>query len=96
MRNVQLGITQAFSASAVRSLPWVARLFTCMPLMHAEDLALQDECVARFAQLNQDVPLAQKERPASNLDFAQKHRQITAPFGRFPPLQCRAGPRQQG
>lgn len=97
-RHVHRGSAQAFSGDARaqalvqhslatgadRSLPWVARVFTYMPLMHAEDLALQDECVARFAQLSQDVPLALKERLASNLDFAQKHRQIIAQFGRFP------------
>lgn len=97
-RNVHRGSAQAFSgdaraqalvqqtlaSGADRSLPWVARVFTYMPLMHAENLALQDECVARFARLAQDVPPALTERLASNLDFARKHQQIIARFGRFP------------
>ncbi|MFM9899686.1 MAG: DUF924 family protein [Polaromonas sp.] len=97
-RNVYRGSAQAFSgdaraqalvqqtlaSGADRALPWVARVFTYMPLMHAENLALQDECVARFTQLTQDVPPALTERLASNLDFARKHQQIIAQFGRFP------------
>lgn len=97
-RNVHRGSAQAFSgdvraqalvqrtlaAGADRSLPWVARVFTYMPLMHAENLALQNECVARFTQLQHDVPPALKERVASNMDFAHKHQHIIARFGRFP------------
>ena len=97
-RQVYRGSAQAFSgdaraqalvqhtlaSGADRSLPWVARVFTYMPLMHAENLALQDQCVARFAQLTQEAPPALTERLASNLDFARKHQQIIARFGRFP------------
>jgi hypothetical protein len=33
-----------------------------MPLMHAESLALQDECVARFTRLVADAPESLKQR----------------------------------
>ena len=62
-------------------------VFVLMPLMHAERLADQDEMVDRFAAL-----AAEAERRASpnlaafrsNLDFARRHRDIVARFGRFP------------
>ncbi len=55
-----------------------------MPLMHAENLALQDECVQRFRQLALDAPDELKPRLAGNGDFAAQHRDIIARFGRFP------------
>ena len=67
-----------------QSLPWVARVFVCMPLMHAEDLSLQEECVARFSRLVADAPEDLKQRLQGNLDFARQHRDIVARFGRFP------------
>ena len=82
--RAQALVQHTLASGADRSLPWVARVFTYMPLMHAENLALQDECVARFAQLTQDVPPALTERLTSHLDFARKHQQIIARFGRFP------------
>ena len=55
-----------------------------MPLMHAEDLALQDQCVACFTQLLADAPDALQPKLQGNLDFAIEHRGIIARFGRFP------------
>mgnify|MGYP001766813634 CR=1 FL=1 len=62
-------------------------VFVLMPLMHSERLAEQDEMVDRFEAL-----AAEAERRASpnlaafrsNLDFARRHRDIVARFGRFP------------
>ena len=67
-----------------RQLPWVGRLFLYMPLMHAEDLALQDKCVACLAQLVADAPDTLKPKLQGNLDFAIHHQAIIARFGRFP------------
>jgi uncharacterized protein (DUF924 family) len=55
-----------------------------MPLMHAENLALQDQCVACFTQLVAEAPDALKQRLQSNLDFARQHQAIISRFGRFP------------
>ncbi|MDB5966550.1 MAG: hypothetical protein JWQ72_3050 [Polaromonas sp.] len=66
------------------ALPWVGRLFLYMPLMHAENLALQDECIAQFRQLKQEAPEPLKAGFQGNEDFARKHRDIIAQFGRFP------------
>jgi len=51
------------------------KAFFYMPLMHAEDLSAQEECVALFkAQLPTTM----------NLPFAIEHRDIVKRFGRFP------------
>ncbi|MFC5519487.1 DUF924 family protein [Polaromonas jejuensis] len=97
-RNVFRGTGQAFAGDARaqrlvldtlahqadRQLPWVARVFTYMPLMHAEDRAMQDECVACFAQLVADAPATLKQRLQGHLGYARQHRDIIARFGRFP------------
>jgi uncharacterized protein (DUF924 family) len=77
-------VLQAIASHADQQLPWVGRIFLYMPLMHAEDMALQTECIARFAQLVDDAPQDLKERLQDNLDFARKHQEIIARFGRFP------------
>jgi uncharacterized protein (DUF924 family) len=77
-------VLQAIAAKADEQLPWVGRIFLYMPLMHAEKLSLQTECVARFAQLVEDAPEDLKERLQGNLDFARQHADIIARFGRFP------------
>jgi uncharacterized protein (DUF924 family) len=97
-RNVFRGKSQAFAGDARAQqlvqrtiqagedlqLPWAGRVFLYMPLMHAESLALQDECVASFARLVADAPESLKVRLQDNLDFARKHRDIVVRFGRFP------------
>jgi uncharacterized protein (DUF924 family) len=51
------------------------RAFFYMPFMHAEDLSVQEECVALFkAQLPTTM----------NVPFAIEHRDIVRRFGRFP------------
>ena len=97
-RNVFRGTARAFDGDAHarrltlntlarhedQQLPWVGRVFLYMPLMHAEDLALQEQCVACFAQLVAGAPDALKPKLQGNLDFALQHQAIIARFGRFP------------
>lgn len=72
-----------------RELGWMARPFVLLPLEHAEDLALQDECVAHFELLNAEAR-AESAAPevlqtlASNLAYAERHRDVIRRFGRFP------------
>jgi uncharacterized protein (DUF924 family) len=77
-------VQQTLAAQQDRQLPWVGRVFMYMPLMHAENLALQDQCVACFTQLVAEAPDALKQRLQSNLDFARQHQDIISRFGRFP------------
>ncbi|CAN5515621.1 DUF924 family protein [soil metagenome] len=97
-RNVFRGSAQAFGGDARAQqlvlqtlahqqdleLPWVGRVFLYMPLMHAEDVALQEKCVACFSQLVADAPAALKPQLQGNLDFARQHHDIIVRFGRFP------------
>ncbi len=82
-RSQQL-VTDALRKNWDRQLPLVGRVFLYMPLMHAENLTLQDECVSRFTQLRIEAPETLKARLQGNLDFAVQHRDIIAQFGRFP------------
>ena len=77
-------VTDGLAKGWDRQLPQVGRVFFYMPLMHAENLALQDECVSRFSQLLADSPEERKQNLQGNLDFAVQHRDIVARFGRFP------------
>lgn len=59
-------------------------VFLYMPLMHAENLELQEECVARFKKLVDGSLETLRDKLASNLRFAVLHRDIVARYGRFP------------
>ena len=93
-RNIHRGTARAFAgdsralalASAAidsnrqRRLPRIHRVFTYLPLEHAEDLAQQSRCVQLFDELaaGGDPQLVQFAR------YAHAHRDVIARFGRFP------------
>jgi len=56
----------------------VERQFVYLPLEHAEDLALQERSLALFRALERDGGLT------NLVDYAVRHRDIIARFGRFP------------
>jgi uncharacterized protein (DUF924 family) len=73
------------AAGEDRALAPLQRWFCYLPLEHAEDLALQDESVRLFQALAAEAPdegLA--TTLAGALDYAQRHREVIARFGRFP------------
>lgn len=57
------------------------RSFLYMPFQHAEDLAMQDRAVALFTALGL----------GDSAEFAKKHREIIARFGRFPARNAALG-----
>ncbi|MET4580386.1 DUF924 family protein [Ottowia thiooxydans] len=72
-----------------RSLPLMARPFAYLPLEHSEDLARQDQSVAVFQALVAQAESAKAPAPViatlrSNLDYAERHRDVIDRFGRFP------------
>lgn len=77
-------VREAQAQGLDEQLPWVGRVFLYMPLMHAEDLALQEECVRRFTHLVAAAPTELRATMADNLRFAEQHRDIIARLGRFP------------
>ena len=75
-----LQLARALVASGLdRSLTGVQRQFVYLPFEHAEDLSHQRTSLQLFTQLGQDEPAL-----AGLLDWAQRHHDIVARFGRFP------------
>lgn len=73
------GAQRMVAAGTDRLLLPVQRYFVYMPFMHAEDLALQQRSLALFRQLQADTG-----EFANALDYAVRHHDIVARFGRFP------------
>ena len=74
----------ALSAGYDRQLRPIERVFIYLPLEHAEQLELQERSVGLFKKLSQDVPEPMRPAFAGFLDYAVRHRDIIARFGRFP------------
>jgi len=62
----------------------IERVFIYLVLEHAENLALQDLAVAQFSVLCDIASPAERKVFAGFLDYAERHRQVIARFGRFP------------
>jgi uncharacterized protein (DUF924 family) len=62
-----------------RTMPAVQRIFVYMPMMHSESLDDQEQCVTLFQALAEESSLAR-----DSLDYAQRHQEVIARFGRFP------------
>lgn len=62
----------------------IERVFFYLPLEHAENLELQELSVEKFKDLVSNLPEAQKSPYQSFLDYAVRHYEIIAKFGRFP------------
>lgn len=74
-----LALTQAAIARGFdQALPLIQRWFVYLPLMHSEDLEMQNQSVAVFQQFEHD-PATQSSYP-----YAIKHRDVIQQFGRFP------------
>lgn len=65
--------TEAIDRGFDQALPSAERGLLYMPLMHSEDLAVQERCVELFRALGND-----------QVSFAEQHRDIVRRFGRFP------------
>jgi len=97
-RNIWRGTPEAFAGDAAAAavcqraielgrdseLKPVERAFLYMPLMHAEERALAQQCVACFERLSVEI---QQHCPAGYPDFlphARQHAEIVERFGRYP------------
>lgn len=92
-RNIFRGTPRAFAGDALAlaaaralvassgdaALPPLGRSFVYLPFEHAEDLAAQHEAVRLFSALEASAPQAK-----GMLEYALRHRDIVARFGRFP------------
>ena len=62
----------------------IERVFVRMPLMHAEDVAVQNRGIVAFATLVEEAPEAVRPRLFEYVLYAVKHQKIIRRFGRFP------------
>jgi uncharacterized protein (DUF924 family) len=97
-RNIHRGTQQAYSQDrraleltvsgmqlgADATLESVERIFFYMPLMHAENLDVQEEGVAAFRRLRGEAPTELQGIFDASLDSAVEHRDLIARFHRFP------------
>lgn len=97
-RNIYRDTAQAFAqdaealrlaldglaASDDRQLRPIERVFCYLPLEHSESIAMQDRSVALFHALAAEVAKADRGTFAGYVDYALRHRDIIARFGRFP------------
>ncbi len=67
-----------------RALRTIERVFFYMPLEHSESLEDQQRCVDLLAQLAASVKPEQRKLFDGYVDYAVRHRDIVARFGRFP------------
>ena len=67
-----------------RALHGHERVFFYMPLVHSEELAMQDRAVELFTALRDTSGDRVRDAVAGNVDYARRHRDIIVRFGRFP------------
>ena len=97
-RNLFRGEAKAFAADP-QALQWcldgidcgddlllkpVERVFFYMPLEHSESPAMQQLSITNYSALVSAVPEEEKETFRGFLDFAQRHYDVIARFGRYP------------
>lgn len=74
----------ALEAGEDRALTPIERVFLYLPLEHAESLELQERAVSLFEVLAREAEPGERELFDGFLDYARKHRDVVARFGRFP------------
>jgi uncharacterized protein (DUF924 family) len=75
---------QGLESGADRLLRPIERLFLYLPFEHSEILEDQDRSVELFRELSLQVPSSHRETFAGFVDYAVRHREVIARFGRFP------------
>jgi len=67
-----------------RRLTMIERVFLYLPLEHAESLAMQEQAVVLYDALMRKADKEERDLFASFCDYAIRHRDVVARFGRFP------------
>lgn len=67
-----------------RALHGHERVFFYMPFMHSEELAVQERGIELFRALRDQSDGLVREAVAGNVDYARRHRDVIARWGRFP------------
>ncbi len=74
----------ALAAGEDRQLAPIERVFLYLPLEHAESLTMQDRSVALYEAMANEAAGDERALFDGFLDYAIKHRDVVARFGRFP------------
>jgi uncharacterized protein (DUF924 family) len=74
----------ALTACEDRQLTPIERVFLYLPLEHAESLEMQVRSVSLYEALAKEVTADERALFDGFLDYARKHRDVVARFGRFP------------
>ena len=79
-------VREGIDAGHDQILYFVERQFLYMPLMHAENLDIQNLSIKMFARLRDEVPDELKASYTRTFSFAESHHFVISKFGRFPEL----------
>jgi uncharacterized protein (DUF924 family) len=60
------------------------RSFLYMPYMHSEEIGMQERSVALFKELLESAPSELRGSLVAGVQYAEKHRDVIARYGRFP------------
>jgi uncharacterized protein (DUF924 family) len=74
----------ALAAGEERQLTSIERVFLYLPLEHAESLEMQERAVSLYEGLTQGAAADEHALFDNFLDYARRHRDVVARFGRFP------------
>ena len=74
----------ALTANEDRQLAPIERVFLYLPLEHAESIEMQERSVSLYAALASEATADERALFEDFLDYARKHRDVVARFGRFP------------
>lgn len=77
-------VSEGMAQGRDRLLAPIERVFIYLVLEHAENLADQDLTVAHFLTLRDRAAAEERSSFEGFLDFAERHRDVIARFGRFP------------
>lgn len=75
---------RSFEDGTADKLELVEKLFLAMPLLHAEDLALQQRAGVIGAALREEAPPLYEKMLAMHHEQTQKYTEVIRRFGRFP------------
>lgn len=74
----------ALESGEDRKLAPIERVFLYLPLEHAESIEMQERSVSLYEQLANEAAADERALFDNFLDYARKHLDVVARFGRFP------------
>ena len=74
----------ALESGEDRKLAPIERVFLYLPLEHAESIEMQERSVSLYEQLSNEAAADERALFDNFLDYARKHLDVVARFGRFP------------